>query len=183
MVVDRIPARLNLDPRRDIMVLAPMHRGECGTDALNRALRARLNPDAHGEGFCPGDRVIENRNNYDKDVFNGDIGIVREVHHGRGVTVRFDGRDVTFEGDEVDDLSLAFAITVHKAQGSEFPAVVVCLHTQHYVMLRRNLLYTALTRGRRICVVCGNPAAIRMAVGNAAAERRNTRLGSRLTRM
>ncbi|HOI12149.1 MAG TPA: ATP-binding domain-containing protein, partial [Myxococcota bacterium] len=158
-----------------------MRRGECGTDALNAALRARLNPRAGDRAVpAPGDRVIQVRNNYDRDVFNGDIGTVVGVPAGGGAVVRFDDRAVSFDPSEVDDLAPAYAVTVHKAQGSEFPAVVVCLHTQHFVMLRRNLLYTAVTRGRRLVVVCGNRRALRIALDNARLDPRNTLLADRL---
>lgn len=183
LVIERIPARFGLDPVRDVQVLAPMRRGECGTEALNHRLRDRLNPSAAGRpGLSPGDRVIQNRNNYDKEVFNGDIGVAQAGSGEGALRVRFDDRFVEFERHEQDDLSLAHAITVHKAQGSEFPAVVVSLHTQHYVMLQRNLLYTALTRGRRLVVLCGNQRAVRLAVHNARIVPRNTRLASRLHR-
>jgi exodeoxyribonuclease V alpha subunit len=181
LVAERIPARFGLDPVRQIQVLAPMRRGDCGTDALNRALRARLNPVAgDGPGFARGDRVIQNRNNYDRDAFNGDIGVVTSVEPGGATAVRFDDRDVVFEPSDLDDLALAHAVTVHKSQGSEFPAVVVVLHTQHYVMLRRNLLYTAVTRGRRLVVLVGNKRALRLALDNARVEPRNTGLAERL---
>lgn len=181
LVAERIPARFGLDPRTDVQVLAPMRRGECGTDALNAALRARLNPRAGDRAVpAPGDRVIQVRNNYDRDVFNGDIGTVVGVPAGGGAVVRFDDRAVSFDPSEVDDLAPAYAVTVHKAQGSEFPAVVVCLHTQHFVMLRRNLLYTAVTRGRRLVVVCGNRRALRIALDNARLDPRNTLLADRL---
>lgn len=183
LVVERIPARFGLDPVRDVQVLAPMRRGECGTDALNRLLRERLNPEvADRPGLWAGDRVIQNRNNYDKEVFNGDIGVAEPGSGGSTLRVRFEGRRVDFESREQDDLSLAHAITVHKAQGSEFPAVVICLHTQHYVMLQRNLLYTALTRGRRLVVLCGSRRAVRLAVNNARVAPRNTRLTERMAR-
>ncbi len=181
LVVDRIPARFGLDPRTDVQVLAPMRKGDCGTDALNRRLRARLNPDAaERAGLAPGDRVIQNRNNYDREVFNGDIGSVVSAGADGSLVVRFEDREVRFDPEEADDLSLAHAITVHKSQGSEFPAVVVVLATQHWVMLRRNLLYTAVTRGRRLVVVCGSRRAIRVALDNARIEPRNTRMVERL---
>mgnify|MGYP002411651529 FL=1 len=158
-----------------------MRKGDCGTDALNRRLRARLNPDAaERAGLAPGDRVIQNRNNYDREVFNGDIGSVVSAGADGSLVVRFEDREVRFDPEEADDLSLAHAITVHKSQGSEFPAVVVVLATQHWVMLRRNLLYTAVTRGRRLVVVCGSRRAIRVALDNARIEPRNTRMVERL---
>lgn len=181
LVVERIPARFGLNPHRDIQVLAPMHRGDCGTEALNRSLRRRLNPAAAGRpGFQPGDRVIQTRNNYNKEIFNGDIGQVLARHQDGTVRVQFEDRLVDLDPSEAEDLALAYAISVHKAQGSEFPAVVVALHTQHYLMLRRNLLYTALTRGRRLCVLVGSRRAIRLAVANDRVEVRNTRLAARL---
>ncbi len=181
LVVERIPTRFGLDPRRDVQVLAPMHRGDCGTEALNRALRAHLNPAAASRpGFYGGDRVIQTRNNYNKEIFNGDIGLVVDRREDGTIRVQFEDRLVDFDPSEAEDLSLAYAISVHKAQGSEFSAVVVALHTQHYVMLRRNLLYTALTRGRRLCVLVGNRRAIRLAVANDRIEARNTRLAARL---
>ena len=180
LVCERIPARFGLDPVRDVQVIAPMKRGDCGTDALNAALKGRLNPRGEGPRFGPGDRVIQGRNNYDLDVFNGDIGVVEAVGPEGATRVRFDDREVTFEPADLDDLAAANAITVHKAQGSEFPAVVVALHTQHYVMLRRNLLYTAVTRGRRLVVLVGSRRALRIALDNARIEERNTRLKQRL---
>lgn len=181
LVVERIPTRFGLDPLRDVQVLAPMHRGECGTEALNRALRNRLNPLASSRpGFHVGDRVIQTRNNYNKEVFNGDIGLVIDRRQDGTIRVQFEERLVDLDSFECEDLSLAYAISVHKAQGSEFPAVVLALHTQHYVMLRRNLLYTALTRARRLCVLVGNLRAIRLAVSNDRIEYRNTLLAERL---
>ncbi len=181
LVAERIPARFGLDPRTDIQVLAPMRRGECGTDALNALLRARLNPGTADRSFpAVGDRVIQIRNNYDRDVYNGDIGIVTAVAQGGGAVVRFEDREIAFDPSDSDDLAPAHAITVHKAQGSEFPAVVVCLHTQHYMMLRRNLLYTAVTRGRRLVVICGNRRALRIALDENRVDPRNTRLPERL---
>jgi len=177
LVVNRIPKRFGFDPVREVQVIAPMRRGDCGTDALNAALKARLNP---GDGLGPGDRVIQGRNNYELDIFNGDIGVVTAVQKDGGIFVRFDEREVLLEGPDIEDLALAHAITVHKAQGSEFPAVVVAVHTQHYVMLQRNLLYTAITRGRRLCVLVGNRRGIQVALSNARMAPRNTMLKRRL---
>ncbi len=181
LVVERIPTRFGLNPLRDVQVLAPMHRGDCGTEALNRRLRARLNPSAAGRpGLQPGDRVIQTRNNYTKEVFNGDIGLVLDRRQDGTVRVQFEDRLVDLDPSDAEDLTLAYAISVHKAQGSEFSAVVVSLHTQHYMMLRRNLLYTAITRGRRLCVLVGNRRAVRLAVANDRIEVRNTGLAQRL---
>ncbi len=182
IVLRRLPRRYGLDPAHDIQVLAPMHRGSLGTEALNEALRATLNPDGDqvGSGLRIGDKVIQGRNNYDLEVFNGDIGrIVGKVVEG-AVPVRFGERTVSYPISSLDDLQTAYAITVHKAQGSEYPAVVVPLHDQHYAMLQRNLLYTAMTRGRRIVVIVGEPRAIARAVRNDAPLVRRTLLGHRL---
>lgn len=185
LVTERIPARFGLDPRLDVQVLAPMKKGSCGTDELNERIRRRLNVGVDEElgaevPYLPGDRVMQTRNNYDLDVFNGDIGTVVGPSGDNGLIVRFDSRMVRIPGPDVEDLCQAFATTVHKSQGSEFPAVVVCMHNQHFVMLRRNLLYTAVTRGRRVVVLVGSRKAIGMAAGNAMEEARNTFLASRL---
>jgi len=183
LVCDRILARFGLDPVKDIQVLVPMRKGTCGADAINRALRQRLNPasDANPDRrFLAGDRVMQTRNNYDLDVFNGDIGLVEGDAPGGGTIVGFDGRRVVFRREDLDDLVPASAVTVHKSQGSEFPAVVICMHNQHYVMLRRNLLYTALTRGRKVVVLVGSAKAIGMSLSNFREEARNTLLSLRI---
>jgi exodeoxyribonuclease V alpha subunit len=181
LVCERIPKRFGFDPIRDIQVLAPMKKGDCGTDRLNAMLKERLNPASIGKaGFHVNDRVIQTRNNYEKEVFNGDIGVIVAVSPDGEVSVSFDGRVVHFEADEGTDLMLAHAITVHKAQGSEFKAVIISLHTQHYMMLRRNLFYTALTRGKNLVVVVGNRKALHLAVSNDRVEPRNTTLAERL---
>jgi exodeoxyribonuclease V alpha subunit len=182
VVRERLP-RLGFDPRRDVQVLTPMHGGPLGTVALNAALGAALNPDGApmrwGERtFRVGDRVIQTRNDYDNDVFNGDVGRVVSVEHG--LTVDFDGREVTLQGDALDALDPAWAISIHKSQGSEYPAVVVAVHTSHFVMLRRNLLYTALTRAKRFACVVGSPRALRTAVGRTGGEARWTGLAARI---
>jgi len=179
LVVERIPARFGLDPATEVQVLSPMHKGECGTEALNRRIRDRLNPGAPLR-LAPGDRVVQVRNNYDLEVFNGDIGRVEGGTGDGGVVVRFDDRRVSYGSDEVADLSWAHALTIHKSQGSEFPAVVVVLSTQHWVMLRRALVYTAVTRGRRLVVLVASRRALRAALDNARQEPRNTRMLSRL---
>jgi exodeoxyribonuclease V alpha subunit len=187
LVRDRIPRAFSLHPARDVQVLTPMHRGEAGTEALNRALQDALNPggDAYGRGTRPalrvGDKVMQARNDYDRDVFNGDVGEVVAVDEaGRAVEVRFDDKRTRYEGDAVDQLELAYAVSIHKSQGSEYPAVVCVLLPQHYLLLQRNLLYTAITRGKRLVVLVGAERAIRRAVENDRAERRWTKLGERL---
>jgi exodeoxyribonuclease V alpha subunit len=160
IVRERIPARFHLDPIRDIQVLCPMNRGGLGARALNLDLQSVLNPPGEnaiqrfGWTFGAGDKVMQVENDYDKDVYNGDLGFVRAVDPEAGeVLVEFDGREVAYGFGELDELVLAYATTIHKSQGSEYPAVVIPLTTQHYPMLRRNLLYTGVTRGRRLVVI------------------------------
>ncbi len=184
LVTDRIPDRFGLDPRRDIQVLAPMHRGRVGVSALNAALQAALNPgpgtgDPERPILRPGDRVMQLRNDYDREVFNGDIGHV-VLAESDELTVDFDGRLVGYDRTAKNDLTLAYAASVHKSQGSEYPAVVVLLLPEHYVMLQRNLLYTALTRASTVAVLVTTPKAVRRAVNNDRPAARNTRLGERV---
>jgi len=185
----RLPARYGLDPVEDIQVLTPMHRGVIGAAQLNAALQAALNPALAGRAevmrggrvFRVGDRVMQIRNNYDKEVSNGDIGRITRINpEDQEVAVRVDGRPVTYDFSELDELTLAYAATVHKSQGSEYPAVVFPLHTTHYPMLQRNLLYTAVTRARRLLVVVGTKKALALAVKNDATLRRCSRLTDRL---
>jgi exodeoxyribonuclease V alpha subunit len=182
LVAERIPRRFGLDAVDDVQVLTPMHRGLLGAAALNAELQALLNPSGAavvrgGRLFRVGDKVMQIRNNYDLDVYNGDIGRIAAVDEvERTVAVRFDGRAVSYDGADLDELVLAYACSVHKAQGSEYPCVVVPVHTQHYVMLRRNLLYTAITRGRRLVVLVGSRRALAIAVKNRRVEPRFTRL-------
>ncbi len=183
LVRDRIPRRFGLDPARDIQVLCPMNRGAAGTKALNLALQAALNPHAtprlerFGNAFAPGDKVMQIENDYDKEVYNGDIGRVVSVDLEAGaLVVDIDGREIPYDASELDRLVLAYATTIHKAQGSEYPAVVVPLTTEHYPMLQRRLIYTAITRGRRLVVVVGPKKALAIAVGQATARRRWSKL-------
>ncbi len=186
LVCDRIPRVYGLDPMRDVQVLSPMHKGEAGTQALNETLRARLNPKGPevvrgSVRFRLGDRVLQTKNDYEKDVFNGDLGNIVDVDPGEGeVLVSFDGRSVAYDRTELDELAPAYAISIHKSQGSEYPAVVVPLLTQHYVMLRRNLIYTALTRAKRLAVLIGSRRALNLGLRNAGGERRYTHLNYRL---
>ncbi len=182
----RLPEEAGLNGWRDIQVLTPMHRGEAGTVSLNLVLQQALNPPsaasgARGVRFRPGDKVIHLKNNYTKDVFNGDIGTVAQLDdEAGGVAVAYDGRRVIYDREELDQLALAYAITVHKSQGSEYPVIVMPLLTQHYPMLQRNLLYTAVTRGRRRVVLVGSRKALAIAVGNERPDRRRTGLRRRL---
>jgi exodeoxyribonuclease V alpha subunit len=183
LVVERLPRAYGL-ATHDIQVLVPMHRGDLGAQRLNELLQDALTRDAPearrgGRVFRQGDRVMQLRNNYDKDVFNGDTGRITAIGDDL-VQVRFDDRELEYESDDLDELGLAYATTVHKAQGSEYPAVVVPLHTQHYVMLQRNLLYTAVTRGRRLVVLVGTRKAVGIAVRNGDAGTRFSRLAARL---
>lgn len=190
VVKQRIPSRFGLDLRQDVQVLTPMNRGALGTTVLNARLQEALNPpgeftvevERFGTLFRVGDKVIQTRNNYDKEVFNGDIGRVTQIEtEPLRVEVCFDdARTVTYEAAELDELRLAYAITIHKSQGSEFPAVVIPLSTQHYVMLQRNLLYTGLTRGRRLVVLIGSREALELAVRRTESQRRWTTLEARL---
>jgi exodeoxyribonuclease V alpha subunit len=183
LVRDRIPRRFGLDPTRDIQVLCPMNRGAAGARTLNLALQAALNPHASprlerfGTAFAPGDKVMQVENDYDKEVYNGDIGRVVSVDLDAGaLVVEVDGRDIVYDSGELDRLVLAYATTIHKAQGSEYPAVVIPLTTEHYPMLQRRLIYTAITRGRRLVVVVGPKKALGIAVGQATARRRWSKL-------
>jgi exodeoxyribonuclease V alpha subunit len=189
LVAERLPRKYGLDPLADIQVLTPMHRGVVGSVRLNAALQAALNPGGADGGevaraghlFRPGDRVMQIRNNYEKEVYNGDIGQIRRIDpEDQEVDVWMDGRRVTFGFHELDELIPAYAVTVHKSQGSEYPAVVLPVHTTHFPMLQRTLLYTAITRARRLLVLVGTRKALAIAVRNDAAQRRYSRLADRL---
>lgn len=184
MVVRRIPDRFGLSPLDDVQILSPMHKGTLGTENLNRELRGMLNPSGlplRGDRFRVGDRVMQARNNYDKEVFNGDVGkIVSFDSEWAEAVVEFEGRAVTYHASEMDEMILAYAVTVHKAQGSEYPAVIIPVTTQHYVLLRRNLLYTAMTRGKRLVIIVGSPRALKMAVENRIVEPRYTGLAEKI---
>ncbi len=191
LVAERIPRRFGIAPT-DVQVLAPMHRGEAGTRYLNEALQARVNPLVEGEpqpsgvrGLRVGDRVMQLRNDYQREVFNGDVGKVIGLGESneRGaftLVVSFDGREQRYPPEDQDELSLAYACSVHKAQGSEYPAVVLTLLAQHYPLLRRNLLYTAMTRSKQLLVVVGSKRALAMATRQGQTEARFTRLAQRL---
>ncbi len=188
VVEQRLPRAFGFDPRREVQVLVPMIRGVVGTRALNVELQARLNPTGPsyqrgGTIYRVGDRVMQTRNDYDREVFNGDVGSVAEVRSAEGegegpsVTVRLeDGRTVDYDDEDLDDLVLAYACTVHKAQGGEYPAVVIGLVNQHYLLLARKLLYTAVTRGKQLVVIVASPWALREAVRDARGEERRTTL-------
>ncbi|MBG0785328.1 MAG: ATP-dependent RecD-like DNA helicase [Anaerolineaceae bacterium] len=190
LVTNRIPGTFGLDPVRDVQVLVPMYRGAAGVDALNTLLQATLNPPGNGkiekklagQTFRVGDKVMQIRNNYDKDVYNGDLGTIKAINRiDQTLTVDVDGvRVVNYDFTEADELVLAYAVSVHKAQGSEFPAVVMPVLTQHYVMLQRNLIYTGITRAEKLCVLVGNNKALRIAVNNNKVAKRYSGLAGRL---
>lgn len=187
VVVDRIPKRFGFNPTRDVQVLVPMNRGGLGTRALNLELQKRLNPNRethlsrYGLTFSVGDKVIQTVNNYDKEIFNGDIGFVSEIDEEAGTLgILFEGRVVSYEADELDELSLAYATTIHKAQGSEYPAVVIPLSTQHYTLLERNLVYTGVTRAKSLVVIIGQKKALSMAIRTIRSTKRVTNLTYRL---
>ena len=184
LVAERIPRKFNLDPLREIQVMAPMHRGEVGVMNLNEQLQAALNPEGAPvpkRNFRLGDKVMQTRNNYELDVYNGDAGIISLVDEdARELHVQFDDRAILYNFDELDNLTLAYAITIHKSQGSEYPAIIMPLVPQHFMMLQRNVLYTAITRGKRLVILVGQSKALHMAIRNTDFARRNTRLAERL---
>ncbi len=183
IVRDRIPRRFGLDPVRDLQVLCPMRRGALGARALNGDLQNALNPnmaekiERFGSAFAPGDKVMQTENDYDREVFNGDLGRVLRIDQTEGILIAdFDGREVEYPFGELDALVPAYATTIHKSQGSEYPAVVITLATQHYTMLARNLVYTAVTRGKRLVVIVGQRKALAIAVRTHGSKRRWTKL-------
>jgi exodeoxyribonuclease V alpha subunit len=180
LVKSRIPRLFGLDPIRDIQVLCPMNRGGVGARSLNVELQAALNPagerkvERFGWTFAPGDKVMQIENDYDKEVYNGDIGYVQDIEPEDGeLTASFDGRSVTYE---LDALVPAYAATIHKSQGSEYPAVVIPIMTQHYTMLQRNLLYTGVTSGNRLVVLVGQKKAVAISVRSVSGRRRWSKL-------
>ena len=187
LVIHRIPQRFDFDPMDDIQVLSPMHRGVVGTTNLNQQLQNALNPGEdrftrNGLSFRINDKVMQIRNNYDKEVFNGDIGRIAQIESfTQHVTVIFDGREVVYEPTELDQMVPAYAISVHKSQGSEYPAVIIPVLTQHFLLLQRNLIYTAITRGRHLVVIIGTRKALGMAIKNDKVRKRYTDLKHRLT--
>jgi exodeoxyribonuclease V alpha subunit len=185
LVKDRVPQRFGLHPTRDVQVLCPMNRGATGARALNLALQAALNPQQSGAArverfgwtFGVGDKVMQIENDYDKEVYNGDLGFIAAIDVDQAqVMITFDGREVPYDLAELDRIVLAYATTIHKAQGSEYPAVVIPLTMQHFPMLQRNLLYTGITRGKRLVVLVGQRKALALAVRNADARRRWSKL-------
>jgi exodeoxyribonuclease V alpha subunit len=188
LVKEQIPARFGLDPRADIQVLTPMNRSLLGARNLNQVLQAAINPaddgpevQRFGWTYRVGDRVIQTENNYQRDVFNGDLGVIEKINRIEQVlSIDFERRSVAYDFGDLDELSLAYVLSIHKSQGSEFPCVVIPWHTQHYLMLQRNLLYTAITRGKQLVVLVGTKRALGMAVRRADTRERHTTLRKRL---
>jgi len=186
LVKERIPARFGLDPLKDIQVLTPMHKGIVGAGNLNTALQKALNPTGDsvtsgGRNLRVRDKVMQVRNNYDKEVFNGDMGLITRVDPElREIVISFDGRLIPYDFNDLDEIVLSYAVSVHKSQGSEYPAVIIPVLTQHYVLLQRNLIYTAVTRGRKLVILIGTQKALAIAVHNNKTRKRYTRLSERL---
>jgi len=191
MVKSRIPAKFGVDHIRDVQVLCPMNRSSLGVRELNVRLQNELNPargdepmvEKFGWQFRPRDKVIQTENDCDKDVFNGDVGQIMKIDPlEKEVTVRFDQREVIYDFGELDEISLAYAITIHNSQGSEFPVVVIPLAMQQYLLLQRNLVYTGITRGKNLVVLIGQRKALAMSVKNNKTENRFSGLLARLVR-
>lgn len=186
LTTDRIPARFHFDPKNDIQVLTPMHQGITGSIHLNQQLQAALNlneecVEQDGMKLKTGDKVMQQQNNYEKQVFNGDIGIIQKCFMDtKEVLVDFDQKQVIYKLSELSQLSLAYAISVHKSQGSEYPAILLPLTTHHFLMLQRNLLYTAITRGKKLVIVIGTKKALQLAINNADTQHRHTLLRTHL---
>ena len=182
----RLPAAYHLNPINDIQVLTPMQRGIIGAISLNNELQNALNPETvmlrhGGTEYRLHDKVMQKRNNYDKGVFNGDIGIISAIDtEERELTVLFDGETAKYDISELDELSLSYATTIHKAQGSEYPIVVLPVLMTHYVMLQRNLIYTGITRAKKLLVVIGSRKVLALAIRNNSVTKRNTRLAYRI---
>ncbi len=190
LAAKRIPQRFGFDPVEDVQVLTPMHKGTVGAANLNQALQQTLNPPSPAKAelrrgervFRVGDKVMQIKNNYDKEIFNGDLGRVAAVDvKNRFLTVLFDGREICVSYDELDEIAPAYAVTIHKSQGSEYSAVIIPVLTQHYIMLQRNLVYTAVTRGKQLVVLVGTPKALAIAVRNDSMQHRHTWLAQRLS--
>lgn len=188
IVAKRIPQKFGI-PSEDIQVLSPMHRGVTGVRSLNEMLQARLNPMKYHQPeyksgnrlFRPGDRVMQLRNNYDKDIFNGDMGLIQSLDlEDQEMIVDIEGKSVTYDFSDLDEITLAYAISVHKSQGSEYPVVVLPMLTQHYMMLQRNLFYTAITRAKKMVVIVGTRKAMAIAVKNDKIAARWSALKERL---
>jgi len=177
MVTQLLPASFGLDPKKDVQILAPMRRGECGIDRLNIDLQTYFLQGQQKRGpFAIGDKIIQLKNNYQKEVFNGDIGFVTNIDESYTLTIDYDGRIVSYTSTELDEIALAWAVSIHKYQGSECPCVIIPVHTQHFKLLNKNLIYTAVTRGKKLVILVGSVKAIAIAVNTANANMRWTNL-------
>jgi exodeoxyribonuclease V alpha subunit len=185
----RLPQKYRFDPLKDIQVLAPMKRGPIGIASLNQLLQEKLNPNKEalfrsGVRYQLGDKVMQIRNNYDKEVYNGDVGFICEVNLAeQTVIVAFDGIEIPYEFHELDELSLAYVVSIHKYQGSECPCIIIPIHTSHFMMLHRNLLYTGVTRGRKLVVLVGSKKALAIAVKNNQVAKRFSGLKQALVQL
>ncbi|GHU13282.1 hypothetical protein FACS189449_08440 [Alphaproteobacteria bacterium] len=187
LVKTRIPKKFGYNSINDIQVLTPMNRGIVGTSKMNESLQEALNPNGFeiirgGRRYRVGDKVMQIRNNYDKNVFNGDIGFISDIDaENQQIFVNIDGNDISYEYSELDELVLAYAVSIHKSQGSEYPVVVIPLVMSHYMMLQRNLIYTGITRGKKLVVIVGSKKAMFISVNNDKTMKRNTWLKERLS--
>ncbi len=186
VVVENIPKRYGLNPLRDVQVLTPMHKGATGTITLNERLQQALNPDGpsvsrFGRTIRAGDKVMQLKNDVERNVYNGDVGLVQSIDlEQKQLLIQFEDREVAYDESDLDQLTLAYATSIHKSQGSEYPAVVIPLLTEHFVMLSRNLFYTAVTRGKKLVVLVASPRAIKMALSETRKEERHTLLAQRI---
>ena len=183
IIADRIRKRFQLNAVHDVQILCPMQRGGSGARSLNIELQKVLNPfysngiTKFGQTFAVGDKVMQTENNYDKDIYNGDIGVIASINQEeQEVTINFYGNEVIYDYADLDQITLAYATTIHKAQGSEYPAIVVPITMQSYLMLRRNLIYTAITRGKKLAVIIGQKKALAMAVKDQKSSNRYSKL-------
>ncbi len=191
LVQERIPERFGMNPLSDVQVLTPMNGSSLGARQLNQVLQAALNPKRSqkevarfGITFREGDRVIQTENNYQREVYNGDLGMVERIDPlEQELVVRFESRDVAYDFNSLEELSLAYVLTIHKSQGSEYPCVILPLHTQHFMMLRKNLLYTGITRGKQLVILVGSKKALEIAVSRTETQHRHTALCERLQRL
>ncbi len=185
---EKIPEKFKFDPIKDIQVLTAMHKGLIGTSNLNMELQNVLNPSTAelsrgSKVFKPGDKVMQIINNYDKDVYNGDIGVITRINkEDQEIKVDYEGKVVIYDYSDLDEIVLAYSVSVHKSQGSEYPVVVMPIHTQHYMLLQRNLLYTAITRGKRLVIIIGTKKALAIAIRNNKTQKRYTYLKNRLVK-
>ena len=186
LVTNRIPSRFKINPIDGIQVLTPMHRGVIGAENLNKVLQEALNKSQielprGGRIYKLGDKVMQIKNNYDKEVFNGDIGRITRIDlEEQEVTVEFDGRQVDYDFSDLNELVLAYAVSVHKSQGSEYPVVVMPVHISHYMLLQRNLLYTGVTRARKLVIIVGTKKALSIGIRNNKIQKRFTGLCQKL---